>query len=275
MISDLKLFQAGYCTHREFVTIKGGSLKKASFPAVFAYIKHSIHGNILFDTGYSTEFYHATKPFPFNIYAGVTPVFIHEQNSAAALLNEYGIKTDDINYIILSHFHADHISGLKQFPRAKFIYNREAYCEVSGLSAFGELKRGFLKALLPKDFELRSEPFDFSQAIDVRDRIAPFSEGVDLFGDGSMILVELQGHAKGQVGLLVRESDGRETFLIADAAWRSKSYKELLFPNRMAYFIMNNAQAYNQTLEKLNALYLSKKDIRIIPSHCNEFFKEL
>lgn len=274
MISDVKLFHAGYCTHREFVTIKGGGFKKATFPAIFAYIKHSIHGNILFDTGYSTEFYNATKAFPFNIYAAVTPVFVDEQNDAVALLKADGIGKNDINYIVLSHFHADHISGLKHFPNAKFIYNREAYDELTGLSAFGELRRGFLKTLLPKDFESRSESFDFSQAIDVRDRIAPFSEGVDLFGDGSIVLVELQGHAKGQVGLLARAFDGQETFLIADAAWRSKSYKELLFPNKIAYFIMNNTHAYKQTLRKLNALHLSKKSIRIIPSHCDAFFKE-
>lgn len=54
---ELYLGAAGYCTHPEFLTLRGGRLKPVPFPAGFACIIHPVHGPILLDTGYSSRFF--------------------------------------------------------------------------------------------------------------------------------------------------------------------------------------------------------------------------
>ena len=115
-------YDGGYCTHPEFVAIKGGSYKKVKFAALCALITHPKHGKILYDTGYSENFYQATKKAPFQIYAKVTPVFVNNEDKVFTKLEQD--KTADIKKVILSHFHADHIGGLRDFPEAEYIYTK-------------------------------------------------------------------------------------------------------------------------------------------------------
>ena len=56
----LYLGAAGYCTHPEFLTLRGGSFRPVRFPAGFACILHPDHGPILLDTGYSSRFFEET-----------------------------------------------------------------------------------------------------------------------------------------------------------------------------------------------------------------------
>ena len=49
----------------------------------------------------------------------ITKVVIEDHQELKNQLQSFGIKTNDINHIIISHFHADHIGGLQDFPNAK------------------------------------------------------------------------------------------------------------------------------------------------------------
>nr|WP_243182933.1 MBL fold metallo-hydrolase [Anaerosolibacter carboniphilus] len=261
---------AGYCTHPERIVAQGGRWKSIKFPAIFAFFEHEFYGNILFDTGYSESFYAETSRLPFKIYAKLTPVYLKKGECAAGVLESHGIRPGNIDYIILSHFHADHIGGLKDFKKARFIYNPIAYAGLMGKTKFTALRKGFLRGLVPEDFEERSLVPEEKMKVDISGQLSPFSCGYDLFGDGSIILVDLPGHTKGQLGALVRDKEGRRVFFVADAVWQSKAYKELIRPSRIANIIMDNCDEYMKTLGRIHEVYKQRPEIKIIPSHCME-----
>lgn len=266
-----KLLEGGYCTHKEKMVIKGGKNETVKFPSMFGVIAHEKHGIILYDTGYTERFYTETKSFPSIIYAKITPVFVKEEDTAVYKLKKLGIEPEDVTYIIISHFHADHIAALNDFPNAKFIYMKDGYEKVKNLKKIGALRAGFLKGLLPEDFESRSILLDEDSYKFQVDPIAPFDYTFDFFGDGTIKLIPLRGHYKGHLGAVIT-SDNSKYFLIADSCWLSKSFKENILPNKMANLIMENSTDYRFTLQKIHAFYKANPDINIIPSHCTEVY---
>lgn len=265
---ELTLFAAGYCRHPEFFTMRGGAWRPVPFPAGFALICHPQHGYILFDTGYSRRFVEETRRLPQLLYRMITPVVFREEDGAVSQLGRKGIQAEEIGLIMLSHFHADHTAGLRDFPQARFIYKREAYAAVNKLSPFAAVKAGYLSGLLPEDFVERSvfmedvSPYPLPATF-------PFKHGYDLFGDGSLVAVDLPGHAAGQTGLLLRTAEG-EVFLCADAVWSSRAFQEDRKPHPAARIIMADAGEYGESFRKLIRLHREHPQLRIIPSHCGE-----
>ncbi len=127
---DVTLMQSGYCCHPQAIVEKGATWKPAHFPALYAHIMHPLHGHILFDTGYSDWFFKTTQVFPFRLYKTLTPVHLQKAESAVEQLAKQGVQPSDVGTIIISHFHADHIAGLKDFPNAQLVCSRTALKEV-------------------------------------------------------------------------------------------------------------------------------------------------
>lgn len=265
-----QLFEAGFCKHCEKMTLKKGRFKQSEYPAICALIKHEKQGYILFDTGYSDRFYHLTKKFPFSLYRYLTPVTLHQ--SLKDQLLERRIKPTEINYIVISHFHADHIGSLKDFPNARFICHRDALADIKNKKGLKALIQGFLPGLLPDNFYDRLIILDDNEK-KLDDSLAPFAAGFDLFDDGLIFAVSLPGHAQGQIGLYFRAT--KDTFLIADSCWHQETFQELIYPNGLTYLIHHDKKAYQQTIQKLHALYQQNKNIDIIPSHCKHFRQQI
>lgn len=269
----LMIRAAGYCTHPEWLTLRGGSLRSVAFPAGFACILHPEHGPVLFDTGYSQRFFEETAHLPSALYRYITPVIYQDKDSAASQLRAAGIAPDDVRYIVLSHFHGDHIGGLRDFPNARYIYLDKAYRAVKDLGSLASVRAGFLPGLLPDDFVERSLPIrekDIVQPFNAgKDSVFPCTEGYDLFGDGSLLAIELSGHAAGMIGLFVSTATD-DYLLCADAVWSSRAYLEDRLPHPAAGLIMSDRQQYKQSYDLLRQLHRAFPTLCIVPSHCRE-----
>lgn len=278
MSIKLDLFQAGYCTHKAHVVLQDEKRKEMKFPAIFALINHPKHGYILFDTGYAERFYEATKPFPYSIYAKVTPVYFNTGESAIDQLKDRGIEAKDISFVFISHFHADHISGLKDFTDSQFICSKTAYDSIKNKKGMCALKAGFIPHLLPADFMDRIifiedckmfEPKLDCIPYEQQEFIKTYEKVFDVFGDETLLSVDLSGHAVGQFGLFFKV-DQQYIFLVADAVWRSRSYREKIYPKSIAKLIMSDSVQYRKNLDKLHDFHQSAPHILIVPSHCEE-----
>ena len=264
---NINIFKTGYCIHPEKAAIKSGSFNSVKFPASFALINHPTKGYILFDTGYSLRFYEETKKFPYNIYAKITPVYIKEEETASKQLEKLGISSKEISYVILSHFHADHIGGCFDFPNAKFICSQKDYMSIKDKKGLSALKNGFIPKLLPNDFNQRTIFIETKNLINLPIINEEFPVGYDLFDDGSILAVNLEGHSKGQFGIFL-SAKNKTYFFIGDACWLSKSYKELVMPSKIANIIMSDNKKFIDNINKLHSFNKNHPHIKIIPSHC-------
>lgn len=248
--------------------MSGGAFRNVRFPSLCALIRHPRHGYILYDTGYAPHFHSATQTFPELLYRKVTPVHLPPEEHLITQLQSRGIRPADISIIIISHFHADHIAGLRDFPHARFIASAAEYQAIKQRSRIGRLRRAFLGELLPDDFEKRVTFVEQMSPVRLSKALQPFSKGLDLLGDGSITGVDLPGHTESQLGLFI-EDGNRERFLVADACWGIPALEKNRRPTFLASRVFSNFRLYNETFAALRELHLRSGSPQVIPSHCD------
>lgn len=274
MIKNVHFFDAGYTMHPEASVMKNGAFKKIPFPARVCAIEHAKLGVILFDTGYSAQFQEFTKRFPEKLYALITPVFLDVQKTAVMQLKALGINASDVKYIIVSHFHADHIGGLRDFPNARYIYSSESKKVLTTQGRWKNTLRGFIPQFLPDNFLDQSIVLEHSQRRLHSCNLGAFNFGWDIFGDGSIWGIPLPGHAAGHMGIYYQFKE-KEYFLIGDAAWTTKALKMCRGPSRLATLIFDSKKDYQNTFKHLHELLVQKNEqnrcLEILPCHCADF----
>ena len=129
-----------------------------------------------------------------------------------------GIKPEDISCVLLTHFDPDHICGLRHLTGAGRILaaEEERWWAVRTVNRLRQPQQ--LWADYPIEvFWYKGTP------------IGPNRWSYDLFGDGSIVLVNLPGHTDGMFAVLIY-NNGKYLLLSSDAAFSRRSWQELLIP---------------------------------------------
>ncbi len=260
----------GKCRHFEIMTIRTGRLAPADYHALPMLIQHPEEGLVLFDTGYDPDFFTATMPLPERAYRWMTPVNLPPGAAARDQIERAGFVASDVHHVILSHFHGDHMAGLKQFPNAAIHCAEAGYAAACRGSRVSAVRQGILRALIPADFARRARFFEQGTRVSLPGALKPFEDGVDIFGDGSILAIELPGHCVGHWGIVFNDAAFGLHMLIADAAWSSKAVRENVPPPSVTSNFLGQARGVNTTLAKLHALHRRAPDIRLSPYHCPE-----
>src|SRR5262249_49189781 len=143
-----------------------------------------------------------------------------------------GLPTQDIRWMVLSHLHGDHTGGMRDFPGARIYVTRAAYDYATGLKGLQAVRKGYLPALFPDDFADRTALLSCLDG----PALGALGPTLDLFGDGSAQLVNLPGHARGQIGMLVQGEKGAMLF-VADSILHSASLRDGRPPGRLTLTI--------------------------------------
>jgi glyoxylase-like metal-dependent hydrolase (beta-lactamase superfamily II) len=261
-MADVTCFRVGHCRHPSCIAMAGTGLRPRIFHA-HAYLITASRGRWLFDTGYADHFHSASARGIYRLYPWVTPAEwgapLHAQ------LRQRGIHPDQIDGIAISHFHGDHIAGLHDFPLARLVCSGAAWRAVRGLSGWAAVRRGVLPLLLPDDVEQRLTLAETARFVALPDVLRPFRSGWDVSGSGEIVMVDLPGHAAGQMGAFVRGERGW-TLLAADAAWFSEGYRELRGPSLLSFLVQHDRRAYYATLRMLHELHAAGQ-VRIRLAH--------
>jgi glyoxylase-like metal-dependent hydrolase (beta-lactamase superfamily II) len=266
---ELHILDTGYCLVSEHHLIQGGARRKVAIHAPVFLLRHSQVGWLLWDAGYAPRMLGATLRWPFWLYRLATPLRVRADQSVVAQLGRFGIGPDDVGTLFISHFHADHIGGLRDFPRTRFVATAAAYRSIAGSDGLRALRRAFIPELLPDDFAARLELLPaFSGA-----EIAPFGASYDYFGDGSLRLLALPGHARGQMGALLQTAHG-PLLLAADGCWLSRSYREQGRPHPITRLACDDWQAVGESIGRLHQFAAANPGVRILPTHCPETLGE-
>ena len=203
----------GYIAKGLFV--QGAGMKSVQFPILSVLIERD-DDLVLFDTGIGTRIDQEMRT---PIYWG--NLFFHrfvmrtrfnpQHDALIHQLQWLGFKPADVKNVIISHLHWDHAGGMRDFPHAHFFVGRREWNFASNLSGMPLFKNAFIKEQFCEaglDIELIET-----------DSLKPFknfSASYDLFGDGSMVLVDLPGHSPGLMGLYVTMPSGRRFLFSAD-----------------------------------------------------------
>jgi glyoxylase-like metal-dependent hydrolase (beta-lactamase superfamily II) len=263
------ILDTGYCLAWEHHVIQGGQHRQITCHSLAVLLCHPQQGWLLWDTGYAPRMLDVTRHLPFLIYRYVTPLRLDPGLCVAAQLGRWKLKPGDIQHIIISHFHADHIAGLRDFPQAELIASHTAYHDIVRRHGLDALRRAFIPALLPDDFCKRAtllESFDGPS-------LPALGPTCDLFGDGSLLLMPLPGHAHGQMGLLAHTERGRILFA-ADGCWLRRSFRERRPPARVTHLFVDDPQAVCTTIDRLHDFAQACPDVVVVPSHCPEAFAQ-
>ncbi|TEW51498.1 MBL fold metallo-hydrolase [Psychromonas algicola] len=274
----IRLFKAGFCTHPGFIVLPGSGIKPKKFPAGIALIEHPKAGYVLFDTGYHPDFHKSTRSFPERFYAMVTPCHLDHGENIAEQLQTLDIHHSAIKHLLLSHFHADHIAGLVDFPDATIHCHQAGLDYINTANRINRVRKGYLKNLVPEKANQQFSFFDsftidIANILDLKEQIGLYAQ--DWFHDQSLYVVNLPGHAAGHIGLLIR-LENSFVFLLADACWLKDSLAKHIDQHWIANILSDDHHAYKDTLQKLRRCYeLCDDSVKFVPSHCEETIANL
>jgi glyoxylase-like metal-dependent hydrolase (beta-lactamase superfamily II) len=228
-------------TVAEHRVLAGGGHRPVRLGVRFGVWAHPDHGPVLIDTGYGPEVTEGRRSLPLMVYAAVLRPRLEDQPED--VLARLGFHRDDVKTIVLTHFHADHISGLRRFPKARVV--AAGWGRWKAQSAWHRLRHGVFDELLPGDFEARLTSIEDRPVVDL-----PFGRAHDLFGDGRLLALPLPGHATGHCGLVWPDE---KLIYAADAQWLGQAMRENRPPRGLARLVYEDEAAMAASLSILRA----------------------
>jgi N-acyl homoserine lactone hydrolase len=226
---------------------------------VNAYLIEHAQGLLLFDTGQDRASVTDETYFPGGptgiIYDRLARFSIGEQDTLTAQLGTLGYAPSDVGTAILSHLHEDHIGGIGELTAAELLVSAAEWAE---LSKAAPEPRGFLR----KHIQIPGAKWQQISLEPAADRaLAPFTESLDIMGDGSLVLLATPGHTDGSISLLIRRGSRPPLLLVGDLTYGAELLERRQVPG------VGHRRRLAQTTDKVLALKKQMPDLVILPAH--------
>jgi glyoxylase-like metal-dependent hydrolase (beta-lactamase superfamily II) len=181
------------------LVLSGGGCGRVDLTVRYG-IHETANGPWLIDTGYGPRVTTGPRSLALRLYARLLgPRLIPEASPAAVLRADHGLAPEDLTTIIVTHWHADHVAYLRDFPRARIIACGEGWRALEAMSARQALRHGIFRELLPEDLARRLTPIQSFPRVETGTLLGA---GFDLTGDRRLVALPMPGHAPGHFGLL-------------------------------------------------------------------------
>lgn len=211
-------------------------------PSMSFLIRHASH-NIVFDLG--------MRKILDNYPTSIRPHLATRQPITTApdtsdSLRSGGLEPSNVDIVVLSHVHYDHVGTPSDFDKALFVVGYGVrHLLQHGMKYHSAAK--FEKDLLPEDriveLPIQTRLPDYAQPVqnemppsarqinDIQpegsnnrqwQRLGPLNNAIDLFGDGRIYVVDSPGHLVGHLNLLVCTSPGHWVYLAGDACHHAR-----------------------------------------------------
>ena len=193
-----------------------------------------------------------TKPFTFSCYVikhgadymvwdtGYLPGSVPNATNKPLvdLLKQLNVQPDQVKFVGISHFHADHTGQLAPFKGATLLIGKGDWDGINAQPPMGGANvKGFA------DWMGGSSR-----------KVEPLSGDKDVFGDGSVMVLRAPGHTPGHQMLLVRLKEKGAVVLVGDAVHFHENYTS----NGVPGFNYDRAQ----TLASIERIKLIEKNLK-------------
>ena len=277
------LLEAGSTRQLGAIARRGGPWRRVTFPALVAVIEHP-DGVVVVDTGYSPRAVAAASRGLSRVYRALLPVTINPTRTLAVQLDRLGLGP--VTDVVVTHLHLDHVGGLADVldvaaegPEPRVVLDRAALATFRATRGWAALVRGWVPGTVPDAVDrLAVDPSDLPRADGAWADLGPLPGGRDVLGDGSVVVVPLDGHADGHLGVLVRargaagdgggdDVDDVDLLLVGDAAWDVRAITDGALPAAPVRLISHDWPTYTATIDALGDLRRRRPGLVVLPSH--------
>jgi N-acyl homoserine lactone hydrolase len=208
-------------------------------------------GIFIYDTGMNPE----VAKNALEYWGPVAKVFVPHMKPDQALdkqVKALGYDLEDVKYIALSHMHLDHAGGMTLFPNATFIVRKAELQTAWWPESF---QRG---AYILKDYQ-DTRGYKY---------IELGNEDYDVFGDGSVVVIDSKGHTQGHQSVIVTLANSGKIVLTGDSCYMKENIDERVVPG----IVWDPVWAI-KTIDKMREL--RKRGAYIIVGHDPDAWEEI
>ena len=175
---------------------------------VFVYVfEHPTQGVVLIDAGFPRRTSVDFASYPGRSQAKTLGLSMDPGGAAVDRLSDAGLEAAAVSHVVLTHMHPDHVGGIEDFPGATLVVTSDEWAAREKGGALGKPD---------------TSPFVDHAKIDQvaldQGAFGPFAAHRDLFGDGSLLILDTPGHTAGHVSVLLNLR-GTTFLFTGDAAW--------------------------------------------------------
>ena len=246
---SLSLLKAGKMPSRKLFAYRGGGVSEAYENGMAAILVRHPQASFLIDAGFGANVEQHWQTIPWTLRKLSTYV---KETPAAAQLQQHGLT---VNFAFITHSHWDHISGLEDFPglEVRLPAAERAFIEAGKYP-------GLIDRMIGK---LNVKTFDFTGGA-----YENFDRSLDVFGDGSVVLVPLPGHTDGSLGVFVNLRSGKRFLFTGDLTWALEGFElpaERPWPARK--LVDTDEAEVRRSIVKVHWLMKKYPDLIVVPAH--------
>jgi len=211
--------------------------KKVQLTASCYLIKHG-SDYLIWDTGYPTK--------ESGIAQGNAPTVKTPLTEHLAKLN---LKPEQIKYVGVSHYHGDHIGQAGSFPSSTLLIGKGDWDALSNAQPGGMANPAPVKHWISGGGKVEVVPKD-----------------KDIFGDGTIVMLDTPGHTPGHHSLLVKLKEKGNVLLTGDLAHFHENYDSNGVPpfNTSRHETLASLDRFKAMAKNLKATVIIQHDARDI-----------
>jgi N-acyl homoserine lactone hydrolase len=258
--TTLSIIKCGKMMSKEAFVYRGGSWSETYESGMAAALIRHPKATFLFDTGFGINVDEHIKTIPALMQALTK---YDKETSAATQLQAQAISPNDIKMAIISHSHWDHISGLEDFPQAEAWIARDEEAHIRTLP-----DRELVQQMKGK---IKWQTIEFTDGA-----YENFDRSLDLFKDGSIVLVPLPGHTPGSLGMFVNLRSGKRFLFTGDLTWCIEGEQIPAERPWMARKLVDkDEEGVRRSIVKVHKLMQRYPELTVVPAHDRRIHNKL